>query len=207
MVALGNILGVVGFLWFWAGLAAIWQPRFARLTKRRHAVAFWGFSFVVFGLGMDLAPTNPKAEPMFAPMLATWIIGVAIGFGVVRIGRRRRETAQEQSASTIGDEQAALARMGERGRAAPARPAPTAPPSPAPRAPQRASRRRAPEQQWEVDDYGEEATFTYVDADGVVTDRTIVNWRSEGPYIRGICVQRRQSRTFRKDRIEDWSAV
>lgn len=211
MVALGNILAVIGFLWFWAGLAAIWQPRFIRLAKRRHAAAFWGFSLVVFGLGMDLAPADAKAEPMFGPMLAIWVIGVAIGFGVARIAKVRRETAQQQSVSTISGEHAALARMGERGRAAssltPARSAPTAPPEPASRAPQRASRRRAPEQQWEVDDYGEEASFTYVDADGVITDRTIVNWRSEGAYIRGICVQRQQSRTFRKDRIEDWSAI
>lgn len=205
MVALGDVLGVVGFLWFCAGVAAIWQPRFARLTKRRHAVALWAFSFVVLGLGMDLAPTDANAEPMFVSTLSAWIVGVAIGLGVVRIAKIRRENAQQQSTSTIVKEHEALARMGERGRSASAASAKQfAPAAPSLPAPQPADRRRAPAQQWNGGDYGEEASFTYVDADGVVTDRTIVNWRSEGPYIRGTCVQRRQSRTFRKDRIEDW---
>ena len=48
------------------------------------------------------------------------------------------------------------------------------------------------------------ASFTYVDAQGVVTDRQLRDWYSEGPYIKGFCLTAQATRTFRKDRIEDW---
>lgn len=57
---------------------------------------------------------------------------------------------------------------------------------------------------WFPDAIGDQATFTYVDADGVVTDREVRNWRSDGPYIKAFCLTAHASRTFRKDRIEDW---
>lgn len=57
---------------------------------------------------------------------------------------------------------------------------------------------------WYAGETGKSATFTYVDADGVITDRRVGNWRSEGIYVRAYCLDRRASRTFRKDRIEDW---
>lgn len=57
---------------------------------------------------------------------------------------------------------------------------------------------------WSVLDEGVVARFTYIDRYGEVTDREIRNWRSDGAYVRGFCLSRRESRTFRKDRIEDW---
>lgn len=49
------------------------------------------------------------------------------------------------------------------------------------------------------------ACFTYVDANGVVTERMVRNWRSTGRLIRGHCLLRQQFRCFRIDRIEGWS--
>lgn len=60
---------------------------------------------------------------------------------------------------------------------------------------------------WAEYDGGLRARMTYVDSDGVITERTVRNWLSEGAYIRGYCEMRRQSRTFRKDRIVDWDAL
>lgn len=58
--------------------------------------------------------------------------------------------------------------------------------------------------EYEIGESGDRASFTYVDADGVITDRVIINWVSEGQYIRGLCLERHAARTFRKDRIDFW---
>ncbi|OQW42073.1 MAG: hypothetical protein A4S12_06965 [Proteobacteria bacterium SG_bin5] len=64
----------------------------------------------------------------------------------------------------------------------------------------------ADDPRWFEGETGNMATFVYSDADGVVTDRRIRNWRSRYAYIEGFCLDRREKRTFRKDRIEDWQA-
>lgn len=48
---------------------------------------------------------------------------------------------------------------------------------------------------------GKWARFEYVDADGVVTQRHIRQWSKRGAYIEGFCMDRRDNRTFRQDRI------
>jgi hypothetical protein len=57
---------------------------------------------------------------------------------------------------------------------------------------------------WSEGEAGPRARFTYVDRDGVVTDRELRNWRSSGACINGVCTTGRGNRTFRKDRIADW---
>ncbi|WP_174297231.1 hypothetical protein [Sphingomonas bacterium] len=59
---------------------------------------------------------------------------------------------------------------------------------------------------WSEGETGPTAVFTYVDLDGVVTDRDVRNWRSDGPHINAYCLLRRARRTFHKDRIGDWAA-
>lgn len=54
---------------------------------------------------------------------------------------------------------------------------------------------------------GKLASFTYVDVDGVVTERAVRNWRSTGRLIRGHCLLRDEFRCFRIDRIEGWSEL
>jgi len=51
---------------------------------------------------------------------------------------------------------------------------------------------------------GSNARFTYIDVDGVVTDRTVTDWVSSGDYIDAYCLRRRAERRFRKDRISNW---
>jgi hypothetical protein len=46
--------------------------------------------------------------------------------------------------------------------------------------------------------------FEYVDADGVVTNRTITMWEKRGAYIVGYDKSRKAERTFRQDRISEW---
>lgn len=43
--------------------------------------------------------------------------------------------------------------------------------------------------------------FTYEDFNGDLSYRTVVNWKEEGEYIKGFCLDRRDTRTFRKERI------
>ncbi len=59
---------------------------------------------------------------------------------------------------------------------------------------------------WFEGEKGKYASFTYVDVDGVITDRRVRNWRSSGPYVYAVCEAVRSSRTFRKDRIADWQS-
>ncbi|BBF82656.1 hypothetical protein [Asticcacaulis excentricus] len=63
----------------------------------------------------------------------------------------------------------------------------------------------ATDPRWVEGEEGEFATFTYADRDGVVTERRVSNWRSLGAYIEGVCLNRQEERTFRKDRITGWS--
>ncbi|WP_298330729.1 hypothetical protein [Asticcacaulis sp.] len=63
----------------------------------------------------------------------------------------------------------------------------------------------ATDPRWLEGEAGEFATFTYADRDGVVTERRVSNWRSHGAYIEGVCLNRQEERTFRKDRITGWS--
>lgn len=53
---------------------------------------------------------------------------------------------------------------------------------------------------------GKWSRFEYVDADGVITKRHVVNWERRGAYIVGYDKDRREERTFRQDRISDWLA-
>lgn len=64
----------------------------------------------------------------------------------------------------------------------------------------------AQDPRWVEGEQGDFARFTYADRDGVVTERQISNWRSTDAYIEGFCLNCREGRTFRKDRIKDWSA-
>lgn len=60
---------------------------------------------------------------------------------------------------------------------------------------------------WYDGESGKGARFSYFDYDGVVTEREIRNWHSDGPYIRGFCLLRKANRTFKKDQIFDWEEV
>jgi hypothetical protein len=55
-----------------------------------------------------------------------------------------------------------------------------------------------------IPEAGTWARFEYVDADGVVTKRSIRQWSKRGAYIEGFCMDRREGRTFRQDRISNF---
>lgn len=76
--------------------------------------------------------------------------------------------------------------------------------------PKRSHHKKRPEPEVDADpttprnSSGKLARFVYVDADGVVTDRRVKNWTSDRFYLEGHCQLRREHRTFRLDRIEEW---
>ena len=47
-------------------------------------------------------------------------------------------------------------------------------------------------------------SFEYADANGVVSERTIVNWIEDATYVEGVCLSAHAHRTFRKDRVLRW---
>ncbi len=50
------------------------------------------------------------------------------------------------------------------------------------------------------------ATFSYIDANGLQSNRIVRDWYSEGRYIKGRCTTQGGARNFRKDRISGWLA-
>ena len=79
-------------------------------------------------------------------------------------------------------------------------------PAPPPRAP---ARERRPKIQPDREGIprartGKSIQFTYADADGVITDRQLVNWSRTSQQIEGFCLTRRSVRTFRMDRVIEW---
>ena len=47
--------------------------------------------------------------------------------------------------------------------------------------------------------------FTYCDADGVVTERDVILWTVEPERFMGLCADQRAERSFRKDRVLEWT--
>lgn len=59
-----------------------------------------------------------------------------------------------------------------------------------------------------ADEFLEGATrvqFTYCDADGVVTERDVILWTIEPERFMGLCADQRAERSFRKDRVLEWT--
>lgn len=56
----------------------------------------------------------------------------------------------------------------------------------------------------EISGNGKWARFEYVDNEGAVTKREVVNWEVSGRYVRGFCKMRKEERSFRIDRISEW---
>lgn len=118
--------------------------------------------------------------------------------------RKERERLREQQAI---QDRIAAEREFNRQRAATARaPVPAAPrvtrtPKARPKA-QPAKVNYDPDRPDE--DHGGKIEFEYVDAQGEITDREIVNWAIEGDYLTGFCMDQRAVRTFRLDRVTEW---
>lgn len=53
-------------------------------------------------------------------------------------------------------------------------------------------------------DHGRSVSISYADADGVVTEREVLNWSIEDRHLVGYCSLRKQVRTFRLDRVLEW---
>lgn len=208
MQMLGALLGVIAPILFIVGLVAVVKPSRFRLRKRRHALALWWLFVPILALSdaLDPQPIAPGQADPGNPItggILLWLIGMGIGGVVCRvIDRRRAPRPTPVSAPNLEDEVAALRRMGAGAAGG------------VPGRSVAASMRRsvipqsaaAGEEQWQEGQQGRSASFTYIDRDGVVTDRVITNWVSNGPHILGWCADRRATRTFRKDRIEDWMA-
>lgn len=59
-----------------------------------------------------------------------------------------------------------------------------------------------------ADEFLEGATrvqFTYCDVDGVVTERDVILWTVAPERFDGLCVDQRAQRSFRKDRVLEWT--
>ncbi len=46
-------------------------------------------------------------------------------------------------------------------------------------------------------------SFIYIDSKGNVTERTVINFSQNDDYIEGYCFLRKETKTFRKDRIQE----
>lgn len=227
---IGPLLGVVSFALLLWGLIGLAVPRRVGFPSRWWA-AFTMTTFLpVLTLAVaidpsanDSAPASERVEAAdFLMMIAVWLVIVGIG-ALVRIAARR--TFPDKQASDVAGimqgallsaegvkpdrtpEQVDLARRAAKAEAqrreaalsdgyVTVTPQPKAVMYHSPRSRSGLARPRKKS--------GKMARFVYVDADGVVTDREIVNWRIVGPYISGYCTMRKASRDFRLDRVDEW---
>lgn len=118
-----------------------------------------------------------------------------------RTNQVRRERLEKQQAESEAYRQIELEKAFNAGRAAAAREL---------ERPKRSHHKKRPEPEVDADpsvprhSSGQLAQFVYVDADGVVTTRKVKRWSSDDKYIEGQCQTRKEHRTFRLDRIEEW---
>lgn len=213
MAILSGLMALVAVLLFFVSPIGIIRPSLIRLAKRRQAFALWLFSLVVLGFAIDLDPVDPDAGSIGFPLLVIWLILSAAGALIFRFRREgarsvtmaKRESAHEKVEAEVRflfgmRERAVLSR--ESSRHSPSHKEPTKRATPS-----RRSRRTSAssDPRWDEGEQGGFATFTYVDVDGVVTDREVAHWFSRGQHLHAFCLERGASRTFRKDRIADWS--
>lgn len=213
MAILSGLMAFFAVLLFFVSPIGLFRPSIIWLANRRQVLALWLFSLVVLGFAIDLDPVDPEAGPIGFPLLVIWLILSGAGaliFWSRRKGARSMSAVEgEADREKVEAEIRFLSGMRERAdlarkssRRSPPRKQPTKRATP----PRRASRTPATsDPRWEDGEQGGFATFTYVDADGVVTDREVAHWFSRGPHLHAFCLDRGASRTFRKDCIEDWS--
>lgn len=201
--------------WAVIGMA---RPRWAKLPDRYIAGILLMASFLPVAAAIEFAPAEGQTPQ--AGSLLTWAIltgGVAAILLAVRKSKAGERRSEEMQAffrpaapppspvpaptpkPSVLEEIAAIKRMKTA----------TVPPKPAPtKSPVRviAPPRRAKGGVFMLGDgeWGDSASFSYVDAEGRHSERMIYDWHSDGIYVRGICAIANESRTFRKDRMTDW---
>lgn len=188
---MGALFGAVGVLLLVLGPIGIVRPRWFKLRRRRHAVFLWSLWIPLAGTGGALMPPEPSGEsPMtiWVVILIFWLAIVGIGWLICRALDRRAGRSNDTAPShRVAEEAAALRRMGAK------------------------SVGRSPVAYHDDELEGPvnrltPLRFEYVDQDGVVTDREIIDWVDTRFYVKGICTTRHAMRTFRKDRIETWTS-
>jgi hypothetical protein len=227
---IGPLLGLVAFgllLWGLIGLAVPLRIGF----PSRWWAAFTMSTFLpVLTLAVAIDPTAadgttpsepPKASELLM-MIAFWL--VIVGFGaLIRLAARKTFPHKSASDDAIVTRATPLAEEGAKANRSPEEVdqvrrvahaearrkeeslsdgyvTPTPQPKPVVyKPPHRSSGLPRPRKR-----SGKVAQFVYVDADGVVTEREITNWRIVGPYISGYCTMRKASRDFRLDRVDEW---
>ena len=227
---IGPLLGVVAFALLLWGLIGLAVPRRIGFPSRWWAAFTMSTFLPVLTLAVAIDPTasdgsspGERAEPSdFLMMMAVWL--VIVGFGaMVRLAARKTFTEARKSEGPIpphgtlfsGEsvksdrtpeevDHARRSAQAEVRRREAALSDGYVTPSPQPKSavydpPRIGSGLARPRKR-----SGKMARFVYVDADGVVTEREIVNWRIVGPYISGYCTMRKASRDFRLDRVDEW---
>lgn len=227
---IGPLLGVVAFALLLWGLIGLAVPRRIGFPSRWWAAFTMSTFLPALTLAVAIDPTasdgsrpGERAEPSdLLMMIAVWLVIVAFG-AMVRLAARKTFPEKREPVGPIPPHQ--KLRSGETVK-------PDRTPEEvddARRSAQAEVRRRqtalsdgyvTPTPQQKAVVYhppssrsglarprkksGKMARFVYVDADGVVTEREIVNWRIVGPYISGYCTMRKASRDFRLDRVDEW---
>lgn len=215
---MGIVLALLAFAFFFWGLIGLAIPKRVGFASRWWALfALSAFlPLVAIGVAID-PPPPPEKGPVPAPsdyliVVAFWAFLVGMGVLLKRaiIGRLSKATATIATEDRNPDRSPEQVDQARHAAQAEARRkelslsegyvTPTHQPKPLINRPQRSiSRLARPGKR-----SGKVARFVYVDADGVVTDREIVNWRIVGTYISGYCTTRQASRDFRLDRVDEW---
>lgn len=217
MSAISTALVIFGLMLIPAGIFAAISPKAVALHSRWTGLSIGLAFLLLFGIAMVLSPdgSEGKAEDVRASgvlAIVLWIAVTSFSTYMAKRSRARPERKAPFRKSAFWERIAAAygravaqeqARLAEKKRLSE-----TASLSSKTDFSIKATGRAQPYIDYDSGgpphNRGKAAHFEYVDADGEVTDREVVNWVIDGRYLHGFCTLRRATRQFRLDRITDW---
>lgn len=199
-------LVLLGFLAVIPGFLILINPAICRVKSRWFALPVCLLVFGFAGLAMMISP-DPAAGPTAdtrtsgAILVGLWCVVMVAAWYLSRSGSPA-EWFRALRASWAEDVARARIRQEERlNRENEVRAVDAAPP-------RRIRRKAKPRIDFDPDgptsSDGKSAAFVYVDAQGEITDREVLNWSIDGAYFKGFCTRALAVRTFRLDRVIEW---
>lgn len=193
---MGGLIGALGIVLLIGGLVPIVRPTLVGLRRRRHAVALWSLWYVLVATGGALTPQTASEEASAGAIWALSMTFYALAWAVSWwICRRLDARGRQATANPVSVEIESLRHIAAR----------------------QSVRKIDVVVTEDRDAYADddltgsvnravELRFDYVDRDGVVTTRAVIDWIDTRFYVKGMCLERYELRTFRKDRVDRWLA-
>lgn len=216
MEALAAIIMLISLLAVIPGLVCVVSPKTVRMGSRWLALPMITAPLAGLSVGVLINPINPETKQADTEFMAVAAMLGGIWLIILLASRAAgRSPAAEPPVSlpdhvdrVVPDRSAAEMAQIEKAARLKRRDSFASVTAVTPAAPAPRSRAAKPLREYDPGspdvDTGSYARISYIDSDGVVTDRELFNWRIDGNKLIGFCQTRKAVRTFRVDRVDDW---